>query len=165
MIQIRSTKKLIDLLGLKDSDLFPITPAENRLGSWYSNIFKIGRYNNIIFVNEKTLFSFVVLRITKKDLQNFQTVFVNNLTDALEFVNFNQREIISIANECNSAFQFTKTVDKKILGTMCELTFHYQYFLHDGASLHEALMHANNNYPHKNLTSNSIEALLNLTAR
>lgn len=104
------------------------------------------------------------MRVTKKELLNFTRLFVKNLTDALEIVNFNNVEIISIKKECDTVTEITKTCDKKILGTMNDLVFHYTYFLQDGSSLDEAIYHCNQ-IPHKNLATNAIEVLLDLTAR
>ena len=152
-------------MGIRNCDLSPKLVAENRLGAWYANIFKIGRHKTLIFVNEKTLFSFVVMKVTKKDFLDFSSLFVENLTAALEVVNFNYAEIVSIKEECTAAIEITKTSDKKILGAMNEVVFHFSSFLHEGSSLEEATFHCNQ-IPHKNLTSyNSIEALLDLTAR
>lgn len=163
-MQIRCTQKLIKEIGISGCDLSPIEEPKNRLGSWYANMFKVGRYKTLICVNEKTLLCFFIMRVTKKDLQDFSALFVRNLTDALEVLNFNTSEIISIENECSNFTGITKTVDRKVLGAMNELVFHFCALLQDGCSLEETLFHCNQ-IPHKNLKTNAIEALLDLTVR
>jgi len=82
MTELYCTQKLLKELG--DYNLPSVhNNSKSLMGDWYINIFKIGRYKTLIFVNERTLFSFVRLQVKKKDIQNILQVFIDGLESAL----------------------------------------------------------------------------------
>ena len=163
MVQIRCTQKLIKEIGLKDSELSEVKSDGAMLGVWYANLFKMGRYKNVIFVNEETLFSFVALSVKKKDGQNLSSVFSDGLEFALRTVKISREDTESIKAKCEEPFEITKTADRKVQGNVNDLTYHYMHiFLECNGELDEAILHANQ-IPQRNLSwGDSTSALYNL---
>lgn len=65
MLQFRCTQKAITQLRLTARDLDECVPGDTQLGNWYMNLFTLDRRKTFIFMNERTLFSFIVVGIKK----------------------------------------------------------------------------------------------------
>ena len=65
MLQFRCTAKVQKELGFKPKDLDEVNEENTMLGSWYVNISTIDRRKTFIFVNERTLLSFIFVRYKK----------------------------------------------------------------------------------------------------
>ena len=72
------TKKITDLLKIVPETYKPEDDT-SVLGSWYANLFLVERKKCLIFVNSRTLFSFVVINQTKKDIEQISNIFRRNL--------------------------------------------------------------------------------------
>ena len=82
-MQIRCTQKLLKGLGVKTNNLADIEKPNTLLGNWYANIFTLDRRKTIIFMNERTLLSFIIYGIRKDNIKNFPIVFVNGIERVL----------------------------------------------------------------------------------
>ena len=82
----------------------------------------------MIFTNTDSLFSFAVLHVYRKDINNILELFRKGLSKALFYENFSAEQIekvISLADDVIIA----KTNNRSILGSMNELVFQYQVYL------------------------------------
>ena len=128
MLQFRCTAKVQKEMGLNPNDLSKIVEGESMLGNWYINLFTVDRRKTFLFVNEKTLLSFILYGIKKSNIQHIHEAFLKALNQLLliEGVDY------TIINKLNNEYfdlEYTKTNNKYILGTMNNLTVIYKYLV------------------------------------
>ena len=75
MAIIRCTQKLLKEMGLSKSDLVDQDPAAESLGSWYANLLIIERKKSVIFTNERTLLTFLVVGLKRAEIRQLAGVF------------------------------------------------------------------------------------------
>ena len=125
---IRCTSKLATEMGLKKKDLFEDEVPQTGLGDWYANLFKLSRYKCVIFTNALTLYSFVVFRVGKTDIQNLSELF-------REFLFFNLMHEGLATETVRSVLQgsievlYAPTSSRVVLGSMNDLVNCYGAYL------------------------------------
>jgi len=118
------TKKITDLLKIVPETYKPEDDT-SVLGSWYANLFLVERKKCLIFVNSRTLFSFVVINQTKKDIEQISNMFKRNLLKRLHAESISP-DIIARIMKDHEKITICKTSDRRILGSMNELIFHFR---------------------------------------
>lgn len=155
MIQLRLTEKLRKQIGIKPSSLCEPIEGNNGLGHWTLNLFPIGRRKAVIFVNDKTLYSFILYGLRKDNSNEFHELFVKGLVQLLAFDEFTEQETKLLLSEYNE-IEYTKTNSKQVLGNMNDLIFHYQYLINDAGGLEHAnlgeIIHRLNRMPQRNIS-------------
>ena len=136
-MQIRCTQKLLKELGVKNSELAEIEKPDTILGNWYANIFTLDRRKTIIFMNERTLLSFIIFGIRKDNIKNFPIVFVNGIERVLTMEGFDDNIIDKVLSEYTHIF-LTKTDSKSLLGNMNDLVNLYAHFVLSAGGLKQA---------------------------
>jgi len=96
---IHCTQKLFKELGVvpTDPDVTQINPEG--LGNWYANLLRFNRRKCILFTNEKTLYSFLISGILKKDLLNIDNLFLRHLAYNLRYEGFSTGVIERVMEE------------------------------------------------------------------
>ncbi len=163
MNQLRLTQKVQKAAGLKPSDLSNIDESGIGLGSWTVNLFNQDRRKVLIFVNDLTLYSFILFGVRKEHYKNLPQTFVNGFYQLLSIDGFNEKEIAYLMGGVED-ITYSKTSSKKILGNMNDLIWHYQYLISNGGGLEYAnigeIIHRLNRMPQRNIEwSYSIEAV------
>lgn len=166
MLQLRCTLKVQKLLGLRPADLCTAQAADTRLGNWYANLFVVDRRKTLLFMNERTLLSFIVYGIRKDNSKRPHETLLYGLDQLLTLEGFDAAaRHTAVAGY--DRFEFTKTTSPKLLGNMNDLTSLYTHFiLYDGGfnscDLTD-IMRQINRTPQRNLGwSNSIEMVSQL---
>lgn len=132
MLQIRCTKKVLDALGLRQADLSGVKEADSILGNWYANLFTLDRRKTLIFVNEKTLLSFIVYGMRKDNIGNFKEYFYRGLRQLLLIENIGNEKIEEILAQYETV-ELTKTDSRTVLGNLNDLVDMYKYLIvYDG---------------------------------
>ena len=72
---IRCTKKLQKEMGLKPSDLCAEEPRFSYHGPWHANLIHIDQRKCVLFVNDKTLFNFIVPDLSKAQIRDLDKLF------------------------------------------------------------------------------------------
>lgn len=126
MAYICCTKKIIDLLDIRPST-YTLDEDTGLLGPWYANLFFINRKKCLIFMNSKTLFSFVVVNLTKKDIKQIGNIFRNELLKRLQAESI-EDEMIRRIMDSYEEITLCKTFDKRTLGSMNEFVFHFNFY-------------------------------------
>jgi hypothetical protein len=166
MLQLRCTAKVIKELGLKPGKLAMPTQGQSILGNWYLNLFTVDRRKTFIFVNEKTLLSFIVFGVRKSNIDKTPEIFLNGLDHLLVLECFEPGEI-KRAFQGYESLEFTKTNSRKVLGNMNDLIDMYRYhILYEGgfrsADIGSTIMRVNRT-PQRNLGwSSSIDMVRDL---
>lgn len=154
MIQLRLTEKLRKQLGIKASSLCESIEESNGLGHWTLNLFPVGKRKAVIFVNDKTLYSFILYGLRKNNSNDFNELFLKGLVQLLANDEFTGKEIDLLLSEYNE-IEYTKTNSKQVLGNINDLILHYQFFVNDAGGLECAnlgeIVHRLNRMPQRNI--------------
>jgi len=132
---IRCTKKLHKEMGLKKSDISENEPSGSYLGSWHANMIHIDGKKCLLFVNDKTLFNFIVPDITRMQLRGLSEIFKSTLACVLSAEGVPERAKAKIMSECES-IQYGNTNNKSVLGSMNDLAFHYKHHIQSEGGVH-----------------------------
>jgi Domain of unknown function (DUF6933) len=122
---IHCTQKL--LKELKNPPLQnPDTPNPEGLGNWYANLLRIDRRKCILFTSEKTLYSFLISKVKKENLENIVDEFLFNLNMNLQAEGFSLEVINKVIAEYTE-IGFAKTANRQVLGVMNDFAYAYEY--------------------------------------
>jgi len=132
---IRCTKKLQKEMGLKPSDLCAEEPRFSYLGPWHANLIHIDRRKCVLFVNDKTLFNFIVPDLSKAKIRDLDKLFKNYLSCVLADAGIAEADRGRILSEYDDV-GFAKTSSKSVLGSMNDLAFHYKYSIQEAGGVH-----------------------------
>ncbi len=161
MIQIRCTQKVLKELGMKEDGLCDVKEPTSLLGNWYSNLFTLDRRKTLIFMNERTLLSFLILGIKKKNVKDLPLVFRNGVNQVLLMEGFDNNLIRNVTKECQE-IEITKTTNRSLLGNLNDLVNLYKNHILDDGGLKscdlDSITKKINRTPQNNLGwSNSVE--------
>ena len=128
MLQLKTTAKVRKFVGIKDSELVEKVTDSSALGAWYVNLFFIERRKALIFMNERTLLSFIIYGVRKDNTKSLPAVLCRGLHQLLSFADvepaFINRAIADYEHYC-----YSKTDSKSSLGNMNDLVFLYQHHI------------------------------------
>jgi len=154
MLQFRCTAKAQKMLGIKSKDLSEIKTSRSMLGNWYVNISTIDRRKTFLFVNERTLLSFILYGVKKSNIANMHEMFLAALNQLLLLEGVDDH-VINKLNKEYLHFEYTKTNNKRVLGNMNDLMSLYKHFIYseDGLKYCDLtnIIHRINNTPQKNI--------------
>ncbi len=77
-------------MGLKPKDLNEQEPSSGILGTWHANLLLINRRKYVLFVNDKTLFNFLIAGVKKEQLGKLEDHFRNYLQCILAGESFSE---------------------------------------------------------------------------
>jgi len=151
---IRCTQKLLKEMGVNTSSLKDSNLSGAVLGDWYANMIKISRSKCILFVNERTLFSFLVLKAPRAKLSNLKNVFINNLKQTLIHEDIDEQVIKNIIDQYLN-IEYCKTNNRSILGSMNNIAFMYEQLILLRGGIKECniqgIIHSINEVIHENI--------------
>ena len=134
MTRICCTQALLKLLRVKPDE---IQNSQQRapLGDWYANLLWMARKKCVLFTNEETLFSFLVLDAKKADLMDMNAFFRVNLRRGLEAVGIGgvvaDRLILTLGE-----VSVAKTTNRSVLGSMNDYAFQYKVYAELKGGIH-----------------------------
>lgn len=136
-MQIRCTQKLLKQLDISRNELSDITKPDTLLGNWYANVFTLDLRETIIFMNERTLASFILFGLRKDNIKDFPRAFVHGVEQLLSMENI-AAPVIDKVMEQYSQITFTKTASKSLLGNMSDLVNLYTHYILDNGGFEYA---------------------------
>jgi len=122
-------------MRLKNSDLISKEPCDSYLGSWHANLIYIDRRKCILFVNDRTLFNFIVPDVLRAQIRNLKKLFKEYLQCVLSETGIIEAERQKILSEY-SEVEYAKTNNKSVLGSMNDLAFNYKYLILEAGGVH-----------------------------
>jgi hypothetical protein len=123
---IRCTHKLLKEMGLKPNPVTVGNPAQGRpLGDWYANLLRIERRKCLLMMNSQTLFSFLLVGVSRDSLRDLPALFCSELRKILEYEGAGSSYIDLALDEYQSVGIAT-TADRGLLGSMNDLAYHYK---------------------------------------
>jgi hypothetical protein len=125
MLQLRCTVKAQRELGIKKNELAEAKQSDTLLGNWYVNLFTVDRRKTLIFVNEKTLFSFILFGVKKSNIKNIPETFLKGLDQLLTIEGFDIGQVNKVFSGYEQ-YEFTKTISKGVIGNMNDLVSLYK---------------------------------------
>jgi hypothetical protein len=125
---IHCTAKLIKELGTPSLENPNTSPNLEGFGNWYANILRTDRKKCLLFTNEKTLYSFLIPNVLKKNIRNIVDEFLINLNLNLQAEGFSLEIINRVMHEYTE-IGFAKTASKHVLGAMTQLMFEYEVLI------------------------------------
>lgn len=128
MLQLKTTAKVRKFIGIKDSELIEKVSDSSVLGAWYVNLFFIERRKALIFLNERTLLSFIIYGVRKDNTRNLPGVLCRGLHQLLSFADVDPVFIDRVLSEYET-YCYSKTDSKRVLGNMNEIVFLYQHHI------------------------------------
>jgi hypothetical protein len=154
MLQFRCTAKVQKELGLKPKDLDDIQEPDTMIGNWYVNISTIDRRKTFLFVNERTLLSFILYGVKKSNIANIHEMFLKALNQLLLMEGVDYPVIDKLNNEYLE-LKYTKTNSKQVLGNMNDLMSLYKHIIYMDGGLKYCdltdIIHQINTTPQKNI--------------
>ena len=148
-------------MGLKNSALAEATLEAGLLGAWHANLIYVNRKKCVLFVNDKTLYNFVVINLSRAKIKELDSIFVQYLFLNLFQEGFSEELVKRLTQEYDTV-QFSKTDSKSTLGAMNDLAFHYKLYLQtEGEDALPSIIHKLNRMPMGAQNYNySIESLM-----
>lgn len=122
-------------MGLKKNDIFERDVDDSYLGSWHANLIYIDGKKCVLFVNDKTLFNFIIPDISRAQIRDLSSIFKVNLECVLAAEGIPENAKAIIMSEYVS-IQYANTNSKSILGSMNDLAFHYKYHIQSEGGVH-----------------------------
>ncbi len=154
MIQLRLTQKVQKAAGFKADELTDVQDCSAGLGSWTVNLFTQDRRKVLVFVNDRTLYSFVLFGVRKEHYKTLNERFSHGFQQLLAADGFTLEEQKYLMQGCEN-INYTKTNSRQVLGNLNDLIWHYQNSIYDEGGLDYsdigAIIHRLNRMPQKNL--------------
>ncbi|MGO4528571.1 hypothetical protein AB4Z30_05770 [Paenibacillus sp. 2TAF8] len=127
MITISCTKKLFDTSSfIEEQD----NESEDELYKWHANVFRMAKKNNLIIMNNKTRYCFILFGIRKEHYKNFKELFLNALIENLKAEGISESLINNYISNANS-MKFIKTYDRSVLGSMTDMVKMTEFIIED----------------------------------
>ena len=119
---IRCTQKVLKLFNIPISNDVKI---DHPLAEWYCNLIWIERKKCLLFTHANSLYSFLVVDFRKSDTKNLDHIFQSHFRESLEYLHLSKSAINNLLPQING-IKLTKTINKRILGSMNDLKYQYQ---------------------------------------
>ncbi len=123
---LRCTAKVIKELKSSKSQVFDQQGSTRALDEWYVNLFHLNRRKCLMFTNAESLFSFVAVGVSRKDIQNLPELFRKELSKALFYEEFSAGEIQRIMKQVDT-ITIAKACNRSVLGSMNQMLFEYEH--------------------------------------
>ena len=134
---IRCTAKVLKEMGLKKADLLEDAPKFSFLGQWHCNLIYINRRKCILFANDKTLFNFIVPDVSRAEIRELGDMFRLNLSCVLGSEGFSRDQVEKVLSEYTEV-GYGKSNDRRVLGNLNDLAFHYEHWIFECGGVHRA---------------------------
>jgi len=126
MVNIFCTKKLEGFVTTEERTLESYTSDNN----WNAQLIFIDRKKCIYLIHKRTLYAFLILNISKKDLPNLDQLFLNGFIAQLKIDNLYNPVLDNYLKENYSCIKLFKTDnDQKTLGTLRDGTSHLKFYI------------------------------------
>jgi len=119
-MNLKCTKKLLDMLKIKNSNNSKIPSSNEDIENWHCNIIDFGKIYGVLITNDKTLFSFYIFGLKKSDFKDFSEIIKQTIFKTMLNMGFEQKKFEVILESIEN-IKFSKTDDKKVLASMNQM--------------------------------------------
>ncbi|BBI34325.1 DUF6933 domain-containing protein [Cohnella abietis] len=117
MITISCTKKLFEVSSFIEEQN---DESIDELFKWHANIFRLERKNNLIVINNKTRYGFILFGVKKEHFKRFNEIFINSLVENLRAEGVEDSIISKYVSRIDH-IKFAKTNDRSVIGSMVDV--------------------------------------------
>jgi len=128
MIIIRGTKKFFSFTGIDPEASLEWADNATHLSEWYVNLFYVQRIKCLLVTHDKTLFSFIVTPVRKKDTVDFLDLFRAGLSKAMFHNKCSSEMIQKVLKECDD-IRFYETISRSVLASMNQMVSDAEFWL------------------------------------
>ena len=123
---IYCTKKLANFINRDGlSPIQPETPSP--LGEWNGHLFTINRKKCLVFVNNRSWYSVFITDISKKDLADFNQLFLSRVVQQMiHDLHLTNKELAVLENHFGPVRLASTNNDKKTLGIINDLVYTFK---------------------------------------
>ncbi|MGG4346484.1 DUF6933 domain-containing protein [Paenibacillus lautus] len=133
MITISCTKKLFETSSFNEEQDNGIN---DEFYKWHANIFRMAKKNNLIIMNNKTRYCFILFGIKKEHYKNFKEIFISALIENLKAEGISENLINNYISNAKS-INFIKTYDRSVLGSMVDMVKMTEFLIEDYLPIYE----------------------------
>jgi len=148
-MNLKCTKKLLDILKIKNLDNSKIKNINEDIENWHCNIIDFAKIYGVLITNDKTLFSFYLFGFEKNDFTDFSEIMKQNIFKTMLNMDFEQKKF-EIILESMENIKFSKTNNKSTLASMNQMLPYIHNCLDREDDLLDIIIGLNN-MPIKNL--------------
>lgn len=154
MYYLKCTKKVRDFAGIMTESKDTAVDDPTDLGSWYIHMCMVDRKKTLIFMNERTLMSFIAYGVKKSNCSDIPLMFLHGLEQLLQMEEVPDDRIVQILSTY-AGIGYANTDSRSALGNLNDLVATYKhYILDDGGFLYcdlHGAIHIINRIPQRNL--------------
>lgn len=163
MVYLSCTKKLVKDLHVQVEDGSPAEAGQGLLGNWHVNLIRIMRKKCLLFVNDRTLYSFISFDFKRARKDGLGSLFQEGLGMALRAEGLDEGAICRAMDEA-AVVRYARATNRSVLGNMNNLAWQYRFHIEERDELStcplSAVIMKVNRMPQKNLDwKYSIEVL------
>jgi hypothetical protein len=136
---IRCTGKLQKELGLKKAQLIDVEPRFSYLGPWHANLIHINRRKCVLFVNDRTLFNFLVPDLSRSEIRELGDYFRRFLQTVVASEGLSAVTQTKIQQEYRDV-EYAKSNNKSVIASMNDLAYRYKRSLLEAGGVHSYLL-------------------------
>lgn len=128
MLTFKCTQKVRDYLSLAPDELTDYeVNSDSVLGDWYVNLIVIDRRKCLLFMNDRTLLSFLATGFKKSEglKHDVYEVFIHHLFNLYKLLELPLDGLNKVMDDYVE-YGYSKTASKKLLGNMNDLAYLYQ---------------------------------------
>jgi len=128
LLIFKCTQKVREFLSLAPNELIePVDHTNSLLGDWYVNLIVIDKRKCLLFMNERTLLSFIAKGFKKpKSLKHdVHQVFIHHLFNLYKLLELPLDGLSQVMDDYLE-YGYSKTDSRKVLGNMNDLAYLYQ---------------------------------------
>jgi hypothetical protein len=133
MITISCTKKLFEVSSFAEEQ---DNESKDALYKWHANIFRMAKKNNLIIMNNKTRYCFILFGFKKEHFKRFNEIFINSLVENLRAEGILESLINKYVSDVDN-IKFTKTFDRSVLGSMTDMVKMTEFIIEDFLPIQE----------------------------
>ena len=134
---IRCTKKLQKRLSLSNDEFMKHESSGDILGPWHANLIAISGSPAILFANDRTLLNFFIDINPHGPVHHFHKNFVAMVSCLLADLGVRDATREYLIQEYTE-IGFAPTNNRRVLGSMNDLAFHYDCLVSEAGGIHSA---------------------------
>lgn len=133
MITISCTKKLFELSSFNEEQN---DESDDEFFKWHANVFRMLKKNNLIIMNNRTRYCFLLFGIKKEHYKNFNQIFINALIENLRAEGIPDSSITEYTSKIDK-IKLTKTYHRSVLGSMTDMIRMTEFMIEDYVPIEE----------------------------
>jgi hypothetical protein len=134
MITISCTKKLFEVSSFVEEQ--EDNESIDELFKWHANVFRMAKRNNLIIMNNRTRYCFVLFGIKKEHFKNFDQLFNKSLRENLKAEGISEVAINQYVSKADK-LKYTKTYNRSVLGSMVDMVKMTEFLIEDYLPIYE----------------------------